>query len=183
MSVHINKSEELRRMEIAKSLVTYDKTTGLFKWIPRDGDRAFNSRHSGATAGSTTERGYVRIQFTKKGDKSFFIMARRLAWFMAHGKQPAYQIDHVNGVFDDNRISNLRDVTGSINSRNKPRYRSNKSGVTGVSFNQKLQKWVASARYNGTQNHLGCFSDFEEAARVSREARAKNLYTKRHTHG
>ena len=38
----------------------------------------------------------------------------RIAWFLYHGKWPA-EIDHINGVRDDNRLANLEEVSRSEN--------------------------------------------------------------------
>lgn len=59
-------------------------------------------------------------------------------------------IDHINRNGLDNRRCNLRLVTHSGNRLNQkaPSIRSDStSGVTGVSFNKKSQKWMARIRY------------------------------------
>jgi len=56
---------------------------------------------------------------------------------------------------------------------NRRRFKNNKSGVTGVSFKKKLQKWVAQISKNGKVIHLGYFDDFEEAVMCRKEAELK----------
>ena len=41
--------------------------------------------------------------------------SHRLIWFMHYGTWPKGQIDHINGIKDDNRIENLREATASEN--------------------------------------------------------------------
>lgn len=57
--------------------------------------------------------------------------AHRLAWLIVKGEWPKNHIDHINGVKDDNRIANLRDVSSAENHRNMKIHRSGKTcGVT-----------------------------------------------------
>lgn len=48
----------------------------------------------------------------------------RIAWLLAHGKPPAHEIDHINGVKSDNRLCNLRDVPHRENQMNQKHHRS-----------------------------------------------------------
>lgn len=52
------------------------------------------------------------------------------------------EIDHIDGNRMNNNINNLRLVLPEINKKNKLRYKSNKSGITGVSYNP-TGYWVA----------------------------------------
>lgn len=47
----------------------------------------------------------------------------RVIWKMVHGVDPVGVIDHINGIRDDNRIANLRDVTPAQNGLNVVRGR------------------------------------------------------------
>jgi hypothetical protein len=47
-----------------------------------------------------------------------FINYHAAVWVWHHGRFPKKQIDHVNGVETDNRIENLREVSGSENKLN-----------------------------------------------------------------
>lgn len=52
-------------------------------------------------------------------------------------------VDHINRDKADNRRSNLREADKSRNEMNKGVRSNNKSGVTGVHFNNKRNRWVA----------------------------------------
>lgn len=43
----------------------------------------------------------------------------RLVWKVFHGTDPVGFVDHINGIRDDNRIENLRDVSPALNAANR----------------------------------------------------------------
>lgn len=109
--------------------------------------------------------------FTHKGKK---YAAHRVAWFLHYGSWPKNQIDHINGNPSDNRICNLRDVTGSVNMQNLrvPR-RDGTSGYLGVTWNKQAKKWKAQIRVNGEKKFLGYFLDAKEAFEAYLNAKRK----------
>lgn len=136
-----------------KRLFHYDKDTGA---ITRATSRGSHFKE-GATAGTKNKRGYIVIHVSGK-----LYGAHRLAWAMHTGKSPNGHIDHINGVRDDNRIANLRDVSKNVNMQNqrKPAI-SNKVGLLGVS--PKRNKFIAVIFTGRKQKYLGTFTDKYEA--------------------
>ena len=54
-------------------------------------------------------------------------------------------IDHINGIRDDNNLSNLRAVSRTINALNRKKANVNSAtGIRGVHLNKKSAKWVFS---------------------------------------
>jgi hypothetical protein len=80
--------------------IEYNPETGLFS-------------RNGKPAGTMTKAGYIHIRLDYK-----IYQAHRLAWYMCYGKWPRY-IDHINRVKDDNRLSNLREITPWENKANR----------------------------------------------------------------
>ena len=67
----------------------------------------------------------------------------RIIMMLCFGHVPENaEIDHINHVRDDNRLFNLRFVTGSENSRNKSVSSKSTTGVTGVYFSKAHRKYI-----------------------------------------
>lgn len=75
------------------------------------------------------------------------------------------EVDHINSDPLDNRKSNLRICKMSDNKKNRLLNKNNKSGYKGVSWNERLGKWVVVVQ----NKHIGCFLDKELAARKYNE--------------
>lgn len=136
-----------------RELLSYDQGTGVFTWRVR-----MNNLAAGAVAGCLGSRGYWRIKVNKR-----IYQAHRLAWLYVHGLWPNGDIDHVDGERANNVISNLRDVSQSVNGQNQRRAHSkNKSsGLLGVSANRG--RWRAQILVAGKNITLGRFDTPELA--------------------
>lgn len=84
---------------------------------------------------------------------------------------PNQYVDHKNRNRYDNRKSNLRCCTYAENNRNRGLCATNKSGVIGVHFDKKRNKWTASITLNGKKIFIGRFENKEAAiqARLQKE--------------
>ncbi len=91
--------------ELLRERLSYCPTTGVLRW--KVGPNA------GKPAGGV-KSGYVRIAISGVN-----VFAHRAAWAITHGKWPNEVIDHINRNRQDNRLENLRDVSGTENARNK----------------------------------------------------------------
>lgn len=98
--------------EILRNYV-FDDQTGLF-WLRRkDG---FASKYEGSIAAGSS--GHRQLLVNRQ-----YYMVHRLVWKLVMGDDPVGVIDHVNGIRDDNRITNLRDVSPLENAKNMVRGR------------------------------------------------------------
>lgn len=163
--------------EILRELLDYNSDTGLFvwrfrerKWFKSDKSmKAWNSRFAGVATGSLHHSGYVHLTILSK-----FYAAHRIAWLYVYGEFPDNEIDHKDGNKSNNRILNLRDVTPKTNSENKLKvYQNSKSGIRGVSWHEKDQKWRVRIRVNGKLLHIGNFTDITEAEHAAIAAKRK----------
>lgn len=142
-------------IDLLKENLKYCKDTGIFTWNTNR-----NRIKKGDIVGSKSSKGYLTTTLFSKPYR-----LHRLAWFYVYEVWPKGQIDHINGVKDDNRISNLRDVEPSENSQNRSKPRKiNFSKTLGVSFSKKTGKYQSSVMVNGKSYHLGTFKTAEEAS-------------------
>lgn len=80
------------------------------------------------------------------------------------------EIDHIYHVNWDNRKEFLRIVTRSQNQMNVVLKSNNTSGITGVCWHSRDEKWQAYIQVNGDRIHLGSFDNFDEAVEVRKQA-------------
>lgn len=84
-------------------------------------------------------------------------------------------VDHINGNRLDCRRENLRFITAQGNSENRRPNRRSRSGVRGVSWNSRRQKWQVSVGLHGRLHYLGLFATVEEAGAVAAAFRARHM--------
>jgi len=73
-------------------------------------------------------------------------------------------IDHIDGDSLNNKIDNMRDGSKGANARNQKLSDSNTSGVTGVSWDGKRNKWCSGIGVReGKRKNLGRYSNFNDA--------------------
>jgi HNH endonuclease/AP2 domain len=137
-----------------KEILNYDPLTGVFTW---NVNRIAN-KIKGQIAGTLDKDGYRQIGINSKVYK-----AHQLAWLYVYGYLPK-EIDHIHGIKDDNRISELREATSSQNKCNKPKRKDNTSGFKGVTWHKGAKKWMTQIGINKRSYFLGYFDTPEKAA-------------------
>jgi hypothetical protein len=111
--------------------------------------------------------GYMKFSI-RLNDKLFAIGNHRFAWYFIYNECPE-EIDHINGIRHDNRISNLRGVTRQQNQWNR-------LNTKGYYFNKGARKFYAYIRINGKKTYLGLFNTEQEASQAY--LKAKEIYHK-----
>lgn len=146
-------SEKGVNRETLNKLFIYDPESGL---VTR---RVFvNSRaKEGDKVGYMSRCGYLQVRIANSN-----YPLHRIIWLMVYGYMPESFIDHINRVRDDNRLSNLREVTSYCNMRNSSKQKRNRSGVTGV-CETKDKTWQVSISDFNRPVYLGRYIDFTEA--------------------
>ena len=149
--------------ERVREVLNFNAGTGLFVWrikIRKNID-------VGAVAGRLNHHGYVSIGLDSKKWQ-----AHRLAWLYTTGVWPKGQIDHINGIRSDNRISNLRDVSANVNQQNRrSRQKNNMCGFMGVRSHGS--GYIARIRISGILHCLGTFETPELASAAYLSAKRK----------
>ena len=101
-------------------------------------------------------KGYINIQM-RVAEKKFNLYAHQFAWYWVN-KECVEQIDHINGIRDDNRICNLRSVTRQQNQWNR---------TTAKGYYKQIYKdsiyYIAQISINTKPIYLGSYNSEEEA--------------------
>ena len=154
-------------IEELKRAVDYNPDTGQLTWLePRStnvkaGDVAFNANHGA---------GYKHGSFNNKR-----ALAHRVAWALQYGEWPRNVIDHINGDKQDNRISNLRDVSQSENMHNVGERVDNCTGARGVSKCTDRDWYDARITVRGKTHCLGRYKTLSEAIAARKDAEMRLL--------
>jgi len=134
-------------------VLDYHPESGLFRWKVHLGAR----RRAGSIAGCVNAAGYVVISIDGRQFR-----ATRLAWVLTYGRWPSGVVDHIDHDRLNNRITNLRDVSVSVNTQNQVRSSiRSRSGLLGVY--PSGYRWGAKIVVNGRRTYLGQFDSAQEA--------------------
>lgn len=100
-----------------------------------------------------------------KADRSGLIRMHRLI-----NKTPeGLFTDHINRNKLDNRRNNLRTVNKSLNGHNTGARVNSKSGVKGVMWDKRRNKWRAEIMVNRIRKFIGYFDDLNKASMARRQ--------------
>lgn len=133
-------------------ILDYDPETGYFIWIEQVGQRT----PLGEVAGHFDKDGYRIIQL---GGIKY--RAGRLVWFYMTKTWPI-EVDHEDGIYDNDAWYNLREATRSQNVANSNR-ETGISGLRGVKFDPRTTSWRAKITFGYCSEWLGPFDTAEEA--------------------
>lgn len=143
----MNKSEKLQILKEEGWI--YNPNTGLL---------------IGTTKPTFDNKGYLRIKIVRNKIR-ICVRAHQLAYYLYYN-EIVEQIDHINGVRDDNRIDNLRSVTNQKNSFNRK--------CKGYSFDKNYKKYRAYICVDNKTTTLGYFLNEEDARQAYIDA--KKIY-------
>lgn len=129
----------------------YDPETGWFTNKFSRGRAKADER-----AGSPSGHGYRKITFNYIKHYE-----HHLAWLFVYGEYPG-EIDHINGIRDDNRIANLRLCTHAQNCYNTQRS-TGESGLLGAYLDKRTLKWYSKIQLGNQVTYLGSYETAEEA--------------------
>jgi len=157
--------KKLTRRELRR-VFKYDPKTGIFtrKVIKKKGHKGQGGRTRVMVA---TENGFEeQIRYATYCVNGKQYTGQRLAFLYMEGYLPENDVDHINGIKDDNRWCNLREVSRGCNLRNSISRKPGRTGVVGVAWAEKAQRFVASL----ASKHIGSFKTLPEAAKARWEA-------------
>ena len=158
--------------ELLMQFTHYDPNTGVLKRT-----HAMSSSHkiyAKEFIPQSTTLGYRTISLFKTPH-----MIHRLAFLYMNGVFPN-EVDHINGERLDNRWCNLREVDARGNRMNRGLPSNNRSGVMGVYYYPRYDKWEVTITNEGKHMYLGRYAKFEDAVKVRLEAEVKYGYHANH---
>lgn len=186
------KPSKIIDLNLINELFYYDETSPTCLRYAKDGSGiGGHKKRKGAPAGFNKDK-YFCVSVNGQTH-----LAHRIICAM-HGLDVSkHQVDHINGNYKDNKISNLRIVTHEENARNQKISTKNTSGFVGLSrvFASGSYQWAASWKVLGktfyksfSVNKYGEWSAFAKAweARVNgiKVAEANGFkFTERHLFG
>ena len=159
--------------ERLQEMLEYNANTGVFTFRLSRGRVC-----AGSEAGHQRKDGYVAIMIDCRLYK-----AHRLAFLAMTGSFPVGQVDHRNGVRNDNRWQNLQDVSRAENGRNRGLASNNTSGYQGVSWIKRHQRWQATIHDGEKSRSLGWYRTKEDAHAAYASAAAALGFSGRHIYG
>ena len=131
--------------EALNAVLRYEPESGLLLWRVKRGRAA-----AGQRAGCLSPDGYRRVGVTV-GVIRDVRLEHQIIWMMQTGRLPApgTVIDHINGVKNDNRWSNLREISQSLNVGRAP--------FPKMAAGRTLPRNVTLDKRRGTYNvQMGC---------------------------
>ena len=111
--------------------------------------------------------GYLASSYIYNGRRCFAMFHRIIM-----NAQKGQVVDHINRNRADNRKVNLRCCSKFENNLNRGRRSTNTSGVIGVHYDRKRDKWIANITYDKRRIFIGRFISKDEAvkARLRKES-------------
>ena len=111
--------------------------------------------------------GYAITDIPKNSGK---IMLHRYLMDVIHISHLEVIVDHINRDPTDNRKFNLRLVNPTQSSINRGVQSNNKSGISGVTWDKKANKWAVYIKYKYAHRLMGSSEDLEEATKIRLQA-------------
>lgn len=150
----MSSKKQLPSIEYLRQVLDYNPNTGKLHWIADKGARA----KAGREITRLNSDGYIYFGLDGNG-----YLGHRMAWYLYHGEDPNFEIDHIDGNKRNNIITNLRKADRTGNNRNKTIQKNNTSGFKGVHFKKENNKWCARIFIKKKAIHLGYFESPENA--------------------
>lgn len=158
------KMNPLPSNEVLNELLNYDSETGVFTWKKFRG----NTAKAGSIVNNLTSSGYNMVCVNGRQ-----YQAHRIAYKMFHKCDPDGILDHIDGDMTNNRISNLRVASSKQNQGNSKMPRHNTSGLKGVTWSKKSNKWAAQIKQGKRNIWLGVYDDKLDAHQAYMKAAAE----------
>ena len=152
-------------MTASKPLPSLKELQKTFEYEPKTG--VLKNKRTGKIQTCPDSKGrYIIVHYK---DQNW--QAHRFCFYLGTEIDPKnFQIDHIDRNKKNNKLNNLRLLDNSDQQRNTKIRSSNKSGVTGVCWDVKSKRWVATITVNKTKMKLYYGKSKEEAIKERKTA-------------
>lgn len=144
----------------AKELLNY--VDGILLWKKDVANRKTKDKRAGTFRQST---GYRYIRINNELHKE-----HRIIFLLHYGYMPEY-VDHIDGNKLNNKIENLRPCSKAQNAWNMKKTVRNTTGVKGVTWNKRKQKYCVRLGCDNQKVFVGYYKTIEEATTAVKQAR------------
>lgn len=157
--------KELPSKEYLNSILEYRE--GKLYWKINKANRI---KIGDLVVGLNNKYGYYQVCIDYK-----LYRVHSIIWKMFYGKDPEFEIDHINHDRSDNRIENLRDT--NENNKNRSKYNTNTSGYSNIRIRNRKKPFLV---YFGIEKYSRAFLTLEEAIQHRNEKYIEFGFHKNH---
>ena len=142
---------------------------GFYDYFVSSNGRVFSLKRFTFLRLSHDAKGYMVVNL-KRNDINYVRKVHRLvALTFLNNPELRRSVDHINNLKNDNRLENLRFATAKENGGNRKKNKNSTTGIKGVSFNAKFDKYQAYITVDRVMIHLGWFELLEDAKKARKE--------------
>jgi hypothetical protein len=115
-------------------------------------------KHNGKILRPGTMNGYRMIILSKFGKTNSALVHRLVAHAFVRNTSNFIEVNHLNGIKEDNRAENL-EWTNRRENASHSKLKGGSSKYVGVSWKSSTNIWLANIKIKGRSIHLGYFND------------------------
>ena len=158
---------------------TYKVIEGFETYSVSDLGNVKNNKTGRIKNVNANENGYIQVSVSKNKKKYKQMVHVFVASAFIENLENKSFVDHIDNCKTNNNITNLRWATSVQNCQNRGIRNDNSSGVVGVSWEKKVNKWRSRITIDGIHVHLGLYTNIEDAkqARIIKANEAFGVFT------
>jgi hypothetical protein len=149
--------------------------SGFYDYFVSSNGRVFSLKQLTYLKQSHDAKGYMVVNLYRNDLHHVRKVHRLVALTFLKNPDSKRSVDHINNRVSDNRLENLRFATAKENGGNRKKNKNSTSGIKGVSFNKRSNKYQAYITVDRVMIHLGWFELLEDA-KNARKVRANLVF-------
>jgi hypothetical protein len=160
-------------------IINWKKIIGYENYEVSDAGDVRNSTTGRVLKKGIDTQGYYRISLCKNGKAKTICLHRLVGTVFIVNPDNKPCIDHIDNNRTNNHLTNLRWATIKENNMNAKIGKNNTSGIKGVCFHKRDNRWTARIKIDGININIGSYKTIEEAqkARIKKANEVFGVYT------